>query len=124
MTGQNRPIACKMLSGAEEDRTPNLRIANATLSQLSYRPMVLDNYRNRPEDASRARHILDSATSTSSSGKIAPKLVAIDWRPGPVAAFFEQANQLLDGPGMSELVLVLDLVNAQKCPQGPIVATG
>ena len=25
-------------SGAEEDRTPNLRIANATLSQLSYRP--------------------------------------------------------------------------------------
>ena len=26
------------LSGAEEARTPNLRIANATLSQLSYRP--------------------------------------------------------------------------------------
>ncbi len=25
--------------GAEEDRTPDLRIANATLSQLSYRPM-------------------------------------------------------------------------------------
>jgi hypothetical protein len=25
-------------SGAEEARTPNLRIANATLSQLSYRP--------------------------------------------------------------------------------------
>jgi hypothetical protein len=24
--------------GAEEDRTPDLRIANATLSQLSYRP--------------------------------------------------------------------------------------
>jgi hypothetical protein len=28
--------------GAEEDRTPDLRIANATLSQLSYRPSVLD----------------------------------------------------------------------------------
>src|SRR3569832_952518 len=27
--------------GAEEDRTPDLRIANATLSQLSYRPMSL-----------------------------------------------------------------------------------
>ena len=29
------------LGGAEEDRTPDLRIANATLSQLSYRPMKL-----------------------------------------------------------------------------------
>jgi hypothetical protein len=29
--------------GAEEDRTPDLRIANATLSQLSYRPIVLDS---------------------------------------------------------------------------------
>lgn len=27
-------------SGAEEDRTPNLGIANAALSQLSYRPVV------------------------------------------------------------------------------------
>lgn len=26
--------------GAEEDRTPDLRIANATLSQLSYRPTM------------------------------------------------------------------------------------
>ena len=28
------------VGGAEEDRTPDLRIANATLSQLSYGPMV------------------------------------------------------------------------------------
>ena len=28
----------KDTGGAEEDRTPDLRIANATLSQLSYRP--------------------------------------------------------------------------------------
>ena len=28
--------------GAEEDRTPDLRIANATLSQLSYRPVFKD----------------------------------------------------------------------------------
>ena len=28
-----------MIGGAEEDRTPDLRIANATLSQLSYRPI-------------------------------------------------------------------------------------
>ena len=27
--------------GPEEDRTPDLRIANATLSQLSYRPIEL-----------------------------------------------------------------------------------
>jgi hypothetical protein len=27
-----------LFGGAEEDRTPDLRIANATLSQLSYRP--------------------------------------------------------------------------------------
>lgn len=27
--------------GAEEDRTPDLRIANATLSQLSYRPVFV-----------------------------------------------------------------------------------
>ncbi len=26
--------------GAEEDRTPDLRIANATLSQLSYGPVI------------------------------------------------------------------------------------
>ncbi len=30
------------IGGAEEDRTPDLRIANATLSQLSYRPQKLD----------------------------------------------------------------------------------
>ena len=29
-----------MLGGAEEDRTPDLRIANATLSQLSYGPTM------------------------------------------------------------------------------------
>jgi hypothetical protein len=28
------------IGGAEEDRTPDLRIANATLSQLSYRPLL------------------------------------------------------------------------------------
>jgi hypothetical protein len=29
--------------GAEEDRTPDLRVANATLSQLSYRPISTDS---------------------------------------------------------------------------------
>ena len=29
-----------MYGGAEEDRTPDLRIANATLSQLSYGPVT------------------------------------------------------------------------------------
>ena len=31
-------LALNPFGGAEEDRTPDLRIANATLSQLSYRP--------------------------------------------------------------------------------------
>ena len=31
--------ATLVFGGAEEDRTPDLRIANATLSQLSYRPI-------------------------------------------------------------------------------------
>lgn len=33
-----------MNGGAEEDRTPDLRIANATLSQLSYRPTKRELY--------------------------------------------------------------------------------
>ena len=36
-----------MVGGAEEDRTPDLRIANATLSQLSYRPV--DSKKNGQE---------------------------------------------------------------------------
>jgi hypothetical protein len=34
----------QMIGGPEEDRTPDLRIANATLSQLSYRPMTNELY--------------------------------------------------------------------------------
>src|SRR3569832_2820507 len=36
-----QPVMCGILGigGSEEERTPDLRIANATLSQLSYRPM-------------------------------------------------------------------------------------
>ena len=33
------------IGGAEEDRTPDLRIANATLSQLSYGPTVFSGTR-------------------------------------------------------------------------------
>ena len=37
---KNQPnkVGFRVSGGAEEDRTPDLRIANATLSQLSYRP--------------------------------------------------------------------------------------
>jgi hypothetical protein len=35
---QPRPVGFCNRGGAEEDRTLDLRIANATLSQLSYRP--------------------------------------------------------------------------------------
>src|SRR5690242_1092322 len=34
----HRDAYTRISGGAEEDRTPDLRIANATLSQLSYRP--------------------------------------------------------------------------------------
>jgi hypothetical protein len=36
-----RDLGLSLFGGAEEDRTPDLRIANATLSQLSYGPMYI-----------------------------------------------------------------------------------
>ena len=36
--GVLKPAPATSIGGAEEDRTPDLRIANATLSQLSYGP--------------------------------------------------------------------------------------
>ena len=41
INGICRRVACSGLldGGVEEDRTPDLRIANAALSQLSYHPM-------------------------------------------------------------------------------------
>ena len=38
MAGKQWGAPAKRLGGAEGDRTPDLRIANATLSQLSYGP--------------------------------------------------------------------------------------
>lgn len=40
---------CK-ITGAEGDRTLNLRIANATLSQLSYGPKGFGKYTNRHDN--------------------------------------------------------------------------
>ena len=34
------PVTDRKIGGAEEDRTPDLLIANETLSQLSYGPTV------------------------------------------------------------------------------------
>ena len=42
--GQRRMPGARQVGGAEEDRTPDLRIANATLSHLSYGP----NHGNAP----------------------------------------------------------------------------
>ena len=39
------------IGGAEEDRTPDLRIANATLSQLSYRPVFDAYFTGEPDRA-------------------------------------------------------------------------
>ncbi len=38
MSTAHASVMVEVNGGAEEDRTPDLRIANATLSQLSYRP--------------------------------------------------------------------------------------
>jgi hypothetical protein len=38
MKGDRAKRELKRIGGVEEDRTPDLRIANATLSQLSYHP--------------------------------------------------------------------------------------
>ena len=35
-----RDLVKHLIGGDEEDRTPDLRIANATLSQLSYVPFI------------------------------------------------------------------------------------
>ena len=35
-----KPKVIVFIGGVEEDRTPDLRIANATLSQLSYDPVT------------------------------------------------------------------------------------
>src|SRR5213593_1666940 len=46
---ENRPYSFFFFGGDEEDRTPDLRIANATLSQLSYVPtasIILANQRH------------------------------------------------------------------------------
>jgi hypothetical protein len=39
--------ALKFVGGDEEDRTPDLRIANATLSQLSYVPTLAESLAQR-----------------------------------------------------------------------------
>ena len=46
--------------GEEEDRTPDLRIANATLSQLSYPPTEAASLANGPAPALRRIARLDS----------------------------------------------------------------
>src|SRR6266849_115153 len=40
-----------MKCGVEEDRTPDLRIANATLSQLSYHPLESRGFYRKPNAA-------------------------------------------------------------------------
>ncbi len=39
-----------LFGGEEEDRTPDLRIANATLSQLSYPPNEVKVYHKHPNE--------------------------------------------------------------------------
>lgn len=56
----------EFIGGAEEDRTPDLRIANATLSQLSYRPNDKKSYTRICAADNRARY-LDGAPARTHS---------------------------------------------------------
>ena len=50
------------IGGAEEDRTPDLRIANATLSQLSYGPLVHAASLTRDGSANSISRFLEHST--------------------------------------------------------------
>jgi hypothetical protein len=67
-----------MLSGGEEeDRTPDLRIANATLSQLSYPPTVAPSLPNRqPILACSAGAIVKSVKALDGTARVRVDLVS------------------------------------------------
>ncbi len=53
------PVPVAIDGGAEEDRTPDLSIANATLSQLSYGPTLFQPYNQRFKASRRIREIIN-----------------------------------------------------------------
>jgi hypothetical protein len=73
--------------GAEGDRTPDLRIANATLSQLSYGPDAAQSYGQREELSSgqeagtkRARGVHGAAPCAARGGTLGSATAAPDAR--------------------------------------------
>ncbi len=67
--------------GAEEDRTPDLCIANAALSQLSYGPGIVK---------------VNSGASVAFTGQASPALAGGSDIPGFVRRFFRRLLQLLN----------------------------
>ena len=63
------PAPFNSFGGAEEDRTPDLRIANATLSQLSYGP-------TRSRECTPGRP--EKSTTVGPLGKTAPAKVSLN----------------------------------------------
>src|SRR5690554_2934599 len=74
------------VGGAEEDRTPDLRIANATLSQLSYRPMQgCDSTAGEDERQAKSRRSATGALGRDVGRNGAPRggnsgVLAMGWR--------------------------------------------
>ena len=64
ISGQALTLARSRFGGAEGNRTPDLRIANATLSQLSYGPAPVppgENASRRARNMRRAAHFCQDA---------------------------------------------------------------
>lgn len=65
---QNIGLSERTVGGEEEDRTPDLRIANATLSQLSYPPTVLKSIASRRAVSERVFELSDTAGPAVAQG--------------------------------------------------------
>src|SRR5690606_27819574 len=65
-SGGPQPLGGVLIVGAEGDRTPDLRIANATLSQLSYSPARADKLAEPKSRRKRARGSDQSLVSSRS----------------------------------------------------------
>src|SRR3954463_16058032 len=89
--GLGFPVGYREDGGAEGDRTPDLRIANATLSQLSYGPMrgartmgtAPRSVKHRPAGDTNCSRPGPSIVMSGAAGLNAAKNAAIAWHTAP-----------------------------------------
>ena len=102
-------------SGAEGDRTPNLSIANAALSQLSYGPLVsqggiIETRARHHQGESRKSHCHSRSFSSR------PYFVLVLLGLGFVPQLIEQFRKLFHRPSVLAAILVIDDVHEQVWP--------